>query len=1659
VSTRGATTVGNLAVGPARYFQTWSDLRPLGNYADVRSSTASIDGSTTYYRLRLKDWPLTGYPCVLGATELNGGCSTLEAELDRFFRARQASGLCRASDFVVGNPPAAPWQPTSRRLAIFPITQPDNSLQLGVRRDFLQASTSPTYYLRVQWASCGTASTADAGNAKAVPANAEIIPIDVVNTALCPSGLSPENGATDPCSGQTKLGLYQPSFTQYDTEFCEGNPCFPGTGNKALSHSDFEYGAIRFERHYNTLRQLRTFAGMGENWTHGFSARLLTSHFITNDHDSGSAANPDGSYVLLQTERATLEPFRRVSSGLFRSDNKVGQILRYQAAGPGTPATWTVTNVDGTRDVFDVDGLPMQHVDPADPTRSLTFTHVGDLLASVVDGTGRGIRFFYDTGSPLTAKLLSVQEGTSSTPDLALALVRFSYDAEGRLTRVTYRNNTYWQYRYNEPAYAPQASSLTKHLTSVVAPSGQTWAIYRYDDWGRVIDSSHGTVGANRVTLQYGDGQNTATVDSRTYVLGPLGNLRQYYFGALNVQGAPTGTAQTYRAPSDLIDDDGGVTRIFNYEATCESPNVADDRLCKRKDKRGFWTRYRYSDFRPTSVTEAQGTPEQRETVTAWDNTINKMTERKVCAPDCSATTNVQSITRYAYTNAKLVARCEIDPNDPSALAYACSASSPPASSARVRRWTYAYCATEPDCRPGLLRQINGPRAPTDPGMGGLDDVVTHAYRTSDDATCSQANGACAWRAGDRWKTTNALGHVTEITRYDRAGRVTQTKDPNGTLTDLGYHTRGWLAARTVRAAGDGTTTANDATTLIAHDATGNVIKVTQPDGDFLRYWYDDADRLKEVSDSEIPGAGNRIVYTLDAAGNRIREQSFDAGGSLKRQLARQYNALSQLRSLVHWPHAAAADLDGAGVKKTTFTYDPNGNQDLATDPLSTVTDNDHDPLNRLIRTIGDTGAAASDINAATRYSYDARDNLRSVVDPKILTTSYTYDGLNNLTQLVSPDTDTTTYSYDAAGNRLSQTDARNVTASYSYDALSRLAGITYPDATLNVTFSYDQANSLTGCPSSQSLGRLTRITDATGTTSFCYDRRGNVTRKIQVTAATTLTIDTTYTRSDRVDTITYPGGGRARYGRDAQGRLDRIWWRPAGSTTETSIVTAAAYLPFGPLQELTFGNGRTLAKTYDQNYWIDAVNGTPSGLSLDFGTDDVGNIVGLAVGAAANDRVYDYDDLNRLTSVVSGTAANVETFSYDRTGNRLSKRQGAATAVPYAYPTTSHRLQSVGGAQRSYDGAGNTVSRTATYLPRFTYDARNRLSTVVDATCASLNPYYCDPPPACNPDKGPCSPVEIYLVEGIAAQYAYNGRGERVRKVAGSSTALFIYDEAGRLLGEYDAGGVARQVFVWMDDMPVAVVDVGALRYIETDHLSTPRALIDPARNVPVWRWDMQGSAFGEHAANQDPDGDGVAVNFNLRFPGQYLDAETGLHYNYFRDYEPGTGRYVESDPIGLRGGISTFSYATSRPMNAIDPHGLDSAMFYTDPQYRMTMPTLTNCRCVPMFEVPAALWKDDYRRFVTGFAYDLTGRNRSEETFPPALGVYLKCCCDTGPTCKSDPQPRSPTIFADPNAAYSLGFGKLFATEIGANGETGCLIVGPTVSTSPISVSAPLH
>lgn len=176
--------------------------------------------------------------------------------------------------------------------------------------------------------------------------------------------------------------------------------------------------------------------------------------------------------------------------------------------------------------------------------------------------------------------------------------------------------------------------------------------------------------------------------------------------------------------------------------------------------------------------------------------------------------------------------------------------------------------------------------------------------------------------------------------------------------------------------------------------------------------------------------------------------------------------------------------------------------------------------------------------------------------------------------------------------------------------------------------------------------------------------------------------------------------------------------------------------------------------------------------------------------------------------------------------------------------------------------------------------------------------------------------------INGGATSYEYNGAGERVEKTTGATKTLFVYGLNGEILGEYDGSGTPIQETIWLDGRPVATKQGNTVYYVHSDHLGTPRVVTNG--NTVIWRWDSD--PFGATAADEDPDGNSTLFTYNVRFPGQYYDTETGQHYNYYRTFDPSTGKYLESDPIGLDGGLNTYDYVGGNPLSFVDPFGLNA-------------------------------------------------------------------------------------------------------------------------------------
>ncbi|WP_458342690.1 RHS repeat-associated core domain-containing protein [Enterobacter hormaechei] len=253
------------------------------------------------------------------------------------------------------------------------------------------------------------------------------------------------------------------------------------------------------------------------------------------------------------------------------------------------------------------------------------------------------------------------------------------------------------------------------------------------------------------------------------------------------------------------------------------------------------------------------------------------------------------------------------------------------------------------------------------------------------------------------------------------------------------------------------------------------------------------------------------------------------------------------------------------------------------------------------------------------------------------------------------------------------------------------------------------------------------------------------------------------------------------------------------------------------------------------------------------------------------------YDAVGRITSAEG--LYGVLGYGYDATGNRTSiTTDGLSQSYTINY--MNNWLVKTGQTSRSYDANGNLTKQGA---DTFTYDSQNRL---VAATVA-----------------------------GVTAAYTYNHLDQRVTKTLNGQTRLLIYGLAGNLIEELDAAtGDVLAEYIWLDGTPLSFAQSGQTYQVHVDHLGTPKALTDASGQV-VWKASY--SPFGKASiTTQGP-------TFNLRFPGQYYDAETGLHYNWRRYYDPNTGRYITSDPIGLAGGINTYAYALSNPIGNADPTG----------------------------------------------------------------------------------------------------------------------------------------
>ncbi|HHG1136859.1 TPA: RHS repeat-associated core domain-containing protein, partial [Klebsiella pneumoniae] len=365
------------------------------------------------------------------------------------------------------------------------------------------------------------------------------------------------------------------------------------------------------------------------------------------------------------------------------------------------------------------------------------------------------------------------------------------------------------------------------------------------------------------------------------------------------------------------------------------------------------------------------------------------------------------------------------------------------------------------------------------------------------------------------------------------------------------------------------------------------------------------------------------------------------------------------------------------------------------------------------------------------------------------------------------------------------------------------------------------------------------------------------------------------YDGAGLITKITYPSGREVSYTRDLAGDVIEVATTQAGTTT--SLASQIERAPFGPVTSMVRWNGISESRSLDLNYRVTGIDATRvHSLVYRYTPDSLISAIDDNLSSSVNQSLG-YDAVGRITSAEG--LYGVLGYGYDATGNRTSiTTDGLSQSYTINY--MNNWLVKTGQTSRSYDANGNLTKQGA---DTFTYDSQNRL---VAATVA-----------------------------GVTAAYTYNHLDQRVTKTLNGQTRLLIYGLAGNLIEELDAAtGDVLAEYIWLDGTPLSFAQSGQTYQVHVDHLGTPKALTDASGQV-VWKASY--SPFGKASiTTQGP-------TFNLRFPGQYYDAETGLHYNWRRYYDPNTGRYITSDPIGLAGGINTYAYALSNPIGNADPTG----------------------------------------------------------------------------------------------------------------------------------------
>lgn len=1301
-----------------------------------------------------------------------------------------------------------------------------------------------------------------------------------------------------------------------------GDPVTLGLGNSFQQEADYPRTGL------SILEFTRSYNGQGSN------SRIMGNYWSTT-YDR---------WVVLPTAPGQPAKVRR-PDGKAISFYDVGGVYQPHAYFEGTliktGSGWTYTEEDKSVENYDITGR----------------------LLSVTDRVGRSVAITYDSAGNLSKATANTGES------LTLA-----YNTNKQLSTLTDNAGHVWTYYYN--GYSD--------LVSVLRPFGYNKNYY-YDDpnnpflltstWEGVSGAGdgHDTQGGSEVHWQYDtqsrvtsnfvrDGINKVDIaylpDGSRTVTDSLGRTTTYQTRLVNGRGFVTAAVGPGFASFGLADGQFEYDADMNITARTQFGRRMEFGNFDTKGQNGYvieaagTAAAKRTDFtydarfigKPTRITSPSVAPGHVRAVDLVYDATGNVTSQAVSGfrPDGTAISRTTTY-QYAgpYGQLTQVDGPRTDVADLARFEYG-------ATTKRLLR------VTDPDglvVRNNLAYNASGQLVSED-RANGLKLTYTYIAGTNLISTLTEVQGASTRKT--TW-TYTARREISSVTYHDGVG--------TDFVVAFYYDAAGNI--RTIMNPPPGATEGGPAVTF-ARDTEGNPVQ------DLKLGPYAETFSVTRTFD-----AYSRVDKLINFTGTT--DYDYHPDGTL----TRVRDGKQQVTSYEYDDFKRMTRAIQPGQIVTTLGYDVQDHLVQVTDPNLAVTTYVFDDLGNHLRTQSpDTGITSATFDTAGNVTqsidakgqvatrtYSAGNRLLTVDRPGIAEDeTYTYDSCQNgiglLCRVGSGNGEYVAYEYDGFG-RPAKVTTKNGTLAYTYDANDSVTGITYPSGR--------RVNYLRN-----SAGQVTSVTVVDGLRT--YNLAANI-EYMTMGPAKSWTYGNGLTEVRQFNeqylptslgvagkfTATYPGydananitqmvvnGQSQNYDYDA---LDRL-----KSASGAFGLRSYTYDPVGNRRSMT-ADGIVTDSTYEAQS-----NRLASDSNWTYARDAIGNTTGK-LDSASLGVAFDYNVQNQLENVsaASSPVGSTATYLYNALGQRsfkslngdnrrfvygtdgklLSESLVDGTIVEeYVYlngqplallgtppaPVTPPVIDAivddvaagspwaVKSSQSAFGGKYQAMTVASPYTDSYTWGWTASVPGYYDVwvwwmrrpTDGTTTYYTLD---------GGYALASVTHASQVQGAWTYLGRYH----LTSARTALALEEWRHTPDTGSPSGG---SLTVDAAHFKLIAQDTGLeghFNYVLNDHLGTPRAVTDWTGKII---WSATYDPFGAATVNADPDGNGQSFTMNLRFPGQYFDAETGLHYNYFRDYDPATGRYIESDPIGLVGGMNTYAYLRGNPLGGIDPFGLEAEL-----------------------------------------------------------------------------------------------------------------------------------